>query len=200
MLWCYDNAIANDLKRSLTPNGDVNPVVKVCDQEGVIELIAQMQEDQISFPIIVLTRKPDTPVDKRRTNFTRMKQGIPVLIDTDDNNVYYEKVIPIELGYDLTVLATNTADMDELVKELLFKYMETFFIKFQLPYESKKMIRFGVSVDGDTEISRKSGYFEYIQGGILYQSIISLRCEGAVLVSYTPQRLKREDVTIKLED
>lgn len=199
MLWCYDNAIVKDLKQSLTPDGGMNPIVKVCDQEGVIGLIAQMQEDEISFPIVVLTRKPDTPIDKTRTNFTRMKRGIPVVIDTDNNNVYYEKVIPIELGYDLTVLATNTADMDELVKELLFKYMETFFIKFQLPYESKKMVRFGVSVDGNTEISRKSGYFEYIQGGILYQTIISLKCEGAVLVSYTPQRLRREETRIGIE-
>lgn len=199
MLWCYDNAIANDLKRSLSPDGQMNPVVKVCDQEGVIELIAQMQEDEISFPIIVITRNPNTPVDKTRTNFTKMKRGVPVCIDGDTNNVYYEKVIPIELGYELTVLATNTADMDELVKELLFKYMETFFIKFQLPYEYKKMIRFGITVDGNTDISRKSGYFEYIQGGILYQTIISLKCEGAVLVSYTPQRLKREDTRIELE-
>lgn len=198
MLYLYDNAIAEDLQRSFNPTSQLNPEVKVVDPEGVISLIAQMQEDRISFPIVVLTRHEDTPIDNTRTNFTRMHRGIATVIDPDTNELYYEKVIPIKLSYDLTVLATNTADMDELVKELLFKYLSMYFIKFQLPYECRRPVRFGVSVDPETEISRKSGQFEYIDGGTLHQAIITLKCEGAVLVSYTPVKLKRgvQDVEI----
>lgn len=198
MLYLYDNAIAEDLQRSFNPTSQLNPEVKVVDPEGVISLIAQMQEDRISFPIVVLTRHEDTPIDNTRTNFTRMHRGIATVIDPDTNELYYEKVIPIKLSYDLTILATNTADMDELVKELLFKYLSMYFIKFQLPYECRRPVRFGVSVDPETEISRKSGQFEYIDGGTLHQAIITLKCEGAVLVSYTPVKLKRgvQDVEI----
>ena len=191
MLYVYDDAIAEDLRRSFNPSSDINPVVKVVDAEGVLDLIAQIQEDSIQFPIVVLTRHEDTPIDKTRTNFTRMHKGVVTVIDPDTNELYYEKSIPVLLSYDLTVLTTNTADMDELVKELLFKYMSMYFIKFTLPYECRRDVRFGVSIDPDTEISRKSGQFEYIQGGTLHQTIISLRCEGAVLVSYTPVKLRR---------
>lgn len=195
MLWCYDNAIADDLKQSFANDSEVCPQVKVLDNEGVLALIAQMQEDKITFPIVVITRHEDTPVDSNRTNFTRMHKGMPTVIDKN-NYIYYEKAIPIQLGYDLTVLATNTADMDEMVKELLFKYSSMYFIKMTLPYEGNRQIRFGVSVDSDTQISRKSGYFEYIEGGVLHQSIITLKCDGAVMVSYTPRRLKMEALDV----
>lgn len=198
MLYLYDNAIADDLRRSFNPSSDVNPEVKVVDAEGVLSLIAQMQEDKISFPIVVLTRHEDTSVDNTRTNFTRMHKGVVAVIDSDTNNLYYEKVIPIKLSYDLTILATNTADMDELVKELLFKYLSMYFIKFTLPYECKRPVRFGVSIDPETEISRKSGQFEYIEGGTLHQTIITLKCDGAVLVSYTPAKLRRSAPEVEL--
>lgn len=188
MLWCYDNAIADDLRKSLTPIGECNPTVEVCDAESVIDLIAQIQDDNIQFPIVVITRNPDTPIDTKRYNFARCHSGIATTIDKN-NYIYYEKALPIELSYDITVLATNTADMDEMVKELLFKYTEMYFIKFELPYESKRMLEFGVSIDPDTNITGKSGYLEYLRSGRLYQSIISLKCHGAVLLSYTPERL-----------
>lgn len=191
MLYNYDNAIAEDLRKSFNPEGEINPVVKVVDPDSVLELIAQIQEDQISFPIVVLTRNPDTPIDKTRRNFTHMHRGVLTVIDPETNNMYYEKVIPIELSYDITVLATNTADRDELVKELLFKYTSMYFIKFTLPYECKRVVRFGIEIDPDGEISNKSGTFDYLDGGTLYQTIINLKCQGAVLVSYTPVKLQR---------
>lgn len=191
MLYNYDNAIAEDLKRSFNPNNVINPAVRVVDAEGVLDLIAQIQEDQISFPVVVLTRNPDTPIDKNRRNFTYMHKGVASVMDPDSNNLYYEKVIPIELGYSLTVLATNTADLDELVKELMFKYISQYFITFTLPYECKRKVRFGISIDEDADIERKSGTFEYVEGGTLYQAIIPLKIDGAVLVSYTPAKLQR---------
>ena len=191
MLYLYDEAIAEDLRNSFNPSGSMNPVVKVIDSEAITQIVAQIQEDQITFPLVVLTRHEDTPIDESRTNFTRMHKGVAAVIDTETNNLYYEKVIPIKLSYDLTVLTTNTADMDELVRELLFKYIEMYFIAFTLPYECKRKVRFGINIDPNSDISRKSGSFDYIDGGKLHQSIITLKCEGAVLVSYTPSKLQR---------
>lgn len=200
MLYKYDNAIAEDLRRSFNPNGCVNPVVKVVDADGAIGLLAQIQNDDVKFPAVVLTRNTDTPIDKDRVNFTYMHRGVPVVIDTDTNELYYEKVIPIELSYDVTVLATNTADRDELVRELLFKYVSMYFIAFELPYESKRKIRFGLQVDPDGEMSNKSGSFDYIDGGQLYQTVFTLKCHGAVLVSYTPAKLQRGVIELELDN
>ena len=86
--------------------------------------------------------------------------------------------------------------MDELVRELLFKYTDMYFLTMRLPYESDRKIRFGVTINSDTNIERSSGLSQYIAGGQIYQSIISLKVDGAVLLSYTPVKLRRSSYEI----
>lgn len=191
MLYCYDNAIVDDLIQSFNPNSVQNPVVKVISPDKILGLAAQIHDDKISFPIVALNRDESTSIDLDRMNFTRMHFGIQSVLDTETNELYYEKSIPIKLSYDLTVLTTNTADRDELLKELLFKYGNMYFLTIQLPYYCKRKIRFGITLNTESEIRHSSGNFEYLENGQLYQTIIPLRCEGCVLVSYTPAKLKR---------
>lgn len=193
MLYLYDNALAKNLSESIDCSSEANSIVKVIEPEGVTDLMAQIQEDRVSFPLICLFRNEDNPIDTARTNFTQMKRGIPVSFDNNKNNMYYEKAIPIELGYTLTILTTNTADMDEIVKELMFKYMSEYFISIDLPYEADRKIRFGVQID-ENSITKKSGSLQYLKEGSLYQTQIGLKCDGAVLLSYTPRHLQRQSI------
>lgn len=189
MLYCYDNAIAEDLQRSF--NTDIN-IIKVADSDIYTELAAQSENDQLKFPMIGLTRASDIDIDTNRLNFTRLHKGVPTVFDNKTNDIYYEQVVPINLSYDLTVLASNTADSDELVRELIFKYTKMYFITMQLPYESDRKIKFGVVLDANRTISRKSGLIETIHSGTIYQTILTLKCEGCVLVSYNPVKLKTQ--------
>ena len=193
MLYNYDNALAKDLEDSFNSN----ICVKVVDAEKGIDLAAQVENDSISFPLVLLTRYPDAPIDKNRYNFTRAHKGVATVIDKEKNELYFEKAVPVELKYDLTILTTNTVDRDELVKELLFKYTSMYFVSMDLPYESTRKIRFGVSVDVESEISNKSGVLDYLDSGTVYQSIIPLRCEGCVMLSYTPVKLKRSQLEVQ---
>lgn len=193
MLYNYDNALAKDLENSF--NSSI--CVKVVDAEKGIDLAAQAENDEISFPLVLLTRYPDAPIDKNRYNFTRAHKGVATVIDKEKNELYFEKAIPVDLKYDLTILTTNTADRDELVKELIFKYTSMYFVSMDLPYESTRKIRFGVSVDVESEISNKSGVLDYLDSGTVYQSIIPLRCEGCVMLSYTPVKLKRSQLEVQ---
>ena len=191
MIYLYDNAICNDLERSFNPVADgQKPVVKVIGPEQIIGLAAQIEEDKIGFPLIAVTRN-DYQIDKSRLNFTRSHFGIASVFDKETNMLYYEKAVPITLSYNLTLLTTNQADMDELVRELLFKYVSMYFLTIKLPYESDRKVRFGISINGDTNIDRSSGSLEYIESGTLYQSIINLQCDGCCLVTYTPAHLMR---------
>lgn len=196
MLYLYDNAIVEDLQKSFNPNNTSDPVVKVFSPEEITGLVAQIKEDNITFPIIALDRQPGVSIDTDRTNFTRIHKGVQSVIDKKTNELYYEKVIPITLEYDMSVLTTNTADMDELVRELIFKYSNMYFLVISLPYECNRKVRFGVVIKPE-DIERKSGSYEYLSAGQLYESVIHLRCEGCVMVSYTPAKLTRVDYDIQ---
>lgn len=190
MIYLYDNAIVKDIKASLIPESGISSV-SVCGPEVMVDLAAQFGDDNISLPLIGLTRDLDMPIDTDRNNFTRLHKGVISVMDTDTNELYYEKVIPVKLGYSITILASNIADRDELERELLFKYSQMYFLTIQLPYEAKRKVRFGITIDEDSAIEHKTGVVEYITEGQLYQSIIHLKCEGCVLVHYTPQKLRR---------
>ena len=190
MIYLYDNVIAKDLENSLASGSGV----RVVEPEDAIGIAAQLQNDDIKFPLVVLHRNPNTPVDTNRTNFTRIHKGVATVIDKETNNIYYEKAIPIDLKYAITVLTTRVADMDEIVKELLFKYYNMYFLTLELPYESKRKIRFGITIDQNEGIERSSSVKEYLANGTLHQTIIPLRCEGCMLVSYTPVHLKHFDI------
>ena len=200
MIYCYDNAFVDDLKKSFNPANVPNPVVKVIDPENVIGLAAQMQDDNIRYPIVAVTRSEDLQVDTDRTNFSRIHKGVVSVIDPDTNELYYERAIPITLSYSLTVLTTSTAELDEIVRELMFKYSSMYFITFTLPYECKRKVRFGVTLDTTSNIDRSSASGEYLSSGQLYQAIVPLRCEGCVLVSYTPAKLRRIQYDIDYKD
>lgn len=185
MIYLYDQAVCDDLNRSLGED-----TVRVIDPEAAVDVLAQIKDDNIKFPVVVVTRSTEYNVDTSRINFTLSHFGIPASIDIDTNKIYNERALPIDLNYNLTVLATNTADMDELMKELIFKYIHMFFLTIKLPYESDRKIRFGISITPGSTISQSSGSVEYIKTGKLYQSILPLKCEGCVLLSYVPHQLQ----------
>lgn len=199
MLYLYDRAISRDLEKSFNPENVPNPVVKVVDPEAAIGIAAQIQDDAIQYPVVVVNRNPSAPIDRSLLNFTRLHRGVSAVLDEETNELYYERAVPVDLRYALTVLATNTADMDELVRELVFKYTNMYFLSIQLPYEADRRVRFGVILDPNSDIERSSGNLEYIQGGKLYQAIIPLKIEGAVMVSYTSAKLRRLQHEIDLD-
>ena len=190
MLWAYDDAVVEDLTRCIDPSGKAGSTVKMMGDEGIIGVLAQLQDDRITFPAVFVSRHSDTPLDQKRYNFSRMHKGVPAVYDSETNNIYMEKMVPIDLRYDLHVLATNTADMDEMIRELLFRYSEMFFITMEVPYESKRKIRFGIAINPNNSITRKSSVTEYVESGKLFESILELECQGAVLLSYVPRHMQ----------
>lgn len=195
MIYLYDNAIVDNLVGSFNQDDTQGAVVKVVSPDDVLGLVAQAKEDQINFPVVALIRDPDSgSIDTTRVNFTQMVKGTQAMMDTDTNMIYNERAIPIKLSYSMTVLATNTIDIDEIVRELVFKYTKMYFLTITLPYEVKRQIRFGISIDREKDIERSSGNAEYLQKGSLHQAIIPLKCDGAVMVHYTPAHLRRTQI------
>ena len=65
-----------------------------------------------------------------------------------------------------------------------------YYLTIEAPYESKRKIRFGVAINPDTNIQRKSANSEYLESGKLYESIIELQCQGAVMLDYTARHMQ----------
>lgn len=191
MIWLYDKVIVDDLRSSFDSDAVDTPVVSVVPPEDVVSIAAQVQDDKLHFPIIAVTREEATPIDSDLTNFTRMHKGVATVFDSEKNELYFEKAIPVKLSYNLVCMSTNTADIDELIRELLFKYTSQYFLTIQVPYESKRKIRFGVRVNPEDEITWYSTTSNYLQEGKLHSAGIHLYIDGAVLLHYTPVKLRR---------
>lgn len=190
MLWAYDEAIVKDLSECINPDGGASNAVRMIGDAGMAGILAQLQDDKISFPCVYLQRDDETPLDSSRYNFTRLHKGVSSVYDPEKNNIYMEKSVPIKLNYELHVLATNTAEMDEIIRELVFRYSSMYYLTMVVPYESKRKLRFGIAINPDTSITRRSGTSEYISTGKLYESIIELECQGAVMLTYTPRHMQ----------
>lgn len=189
MLYLYDRAIVDDIKASLT--GAANPNVIATDAENFPGIIAQMQNDTITYPLILVQRGEDAVIDTNLTNFSRYQFGVPCVFDNDKNNVYFERALPVKLEYTLRIITTNVADRDELARELFYKYISMYFLTIQLPYESDRKVRFAVNVDFDYGIKNESQSFDYLASGALYQATIVLKTLGCVSLTYTPRHLQR---------
>lgn len=199
MIYIYDNALTEDLLDSFNPERVPNPVVKVIDPESAIDVAAQIQNDEIRFPIVAIFRDTNLHIAQDRMNFTRLHSGVAAGFDKESNNFYKERAIPIDLSYTLTVVTTRMADLDEIVRELLFKYSTMYFIDVTLPYEVPRKTRFGVQVKPGTDINYSSTTNAYNKGGKLYQAEIPLVCEGTVLISYVEKKLTRLAVDPDIE-
>lgn len=190
MLYLYDDAIVSDIKNSINSD-NANPNVIISDPDAFPGLLAQMQNDTITYPLIIVKRDEDMPIISELYNFSRAQFGIPAAFDNKTNNIYYEKSIPLDIQYTITIISTNVVDTDELARELFYKYLSQYFLTIRLPYESDRKIRFGIEIDLAYGIKRESGAFDYIKSGSLYKSTIHLKTNGCVSLSYTPQHLTR---------
>jgi len=189
VLYLYDRAICDNLKASLTDAANQN--VFLTTPENYPGILAQIQDDTITYPLILLHREDDVQIIKELMNFTRYQFGVPCSFDNKTNNVYYERALPVGLNYTLRILSTTVAETDELARELFYKYISMYYLTIQLPYESDRKLRFGISVDPDYGIKRESGSAEYTQTGSLYQSTMMLKTEGCVSLTYTSRHLQR---------
>ena len=200
MIYVYDDAICEDLRNSFAKDSYGNCVVSVVPPDDIISIAAQVQEDKIHYPLIALSRPDNIPIDSSRMNFTRSHTGVATVFDNDTNNIYSEKVMPLKLQYTLICMATNTADIDELIRELIFKYTSQYFITIKIPYESKRKIRCGLRIDPDEEIQWYSTTSKYLEEGKLHSAGITLYIDGAVLVHYTRARLRRLSTEVEIQN
>ena len=198
MLYLYDQAIRDDLMKSLDSD-NANPNVFITDAENYPGILAQIQDDTITYPLILIKRDDDMAIDTQLAQFTRYQFGVPASIDKENNLIYYERALPVKLSYTVRILSHNVVDTDEMARELFYKYISMYYLTIRSPYESDRKMRFGLSVDMDAGIQRESSSAEYLTNGALYQSTIRLNTEGCVSLTYTSRHLTREVMSTDID-
>ena len=91
MLYLYDEAICEDLKNSF--NKDVAPcvTVKSIDTANIIGITAQLQNDEITLPIVAVVRDDNYQIDQERTNFTLMHNfRLVIAYHTQGQEIYWQ--------------------------------------------------------------------------------------------------------------
>lgn len=190
MIYLYDEAICRDIQESFAVDENNEPIVRVVAPDAIIALNAQMQSDVIKFPLISVERD-GWSIDNNRTNFTTIHRGQLSNFDSKNNNLYYERALPINIKYTITVMAESLIDTDELIRELLFKYYDTYFLEIKLPYESDRIIRFGIQADVDAQINRSVATLEYLQSGKINQTSLDIYTQGCILLHYKERHLMK---------
>ena len=66
MLYLYDDAIIEDLRKSFNPAQVPNPAVSVVNAEQIVDIAAQIQDDKLKFPLVSVYRKSDVQIDSQR--------------------------------------------------------------------------------------------------------------------------------------
>lgn len=190
MLYLYDRAIVDDIRQSINSE-NANPNVFISDAETYPGIFAQMQNDTITYPLILVERDENMEIITDLVNFTRAHKGIPAAFDSETNTIYNERALPVNIAYTVRILSTNKADVDELSRELFYKYLSMYYLTIQLPYESDRKIRFGIATDYGYGMKAESCNPKYLQDGSLYQTTLHFNTHGCVMLSYTGRHVER---------
>ena len=178
MMTLYDKSIVNALMRRFNQDASQGVVVNIISPEYIEGLDSQIREGKCRFPVVALVRK-DMPysIDTGRTIYTTIPKG-KVYTQADVKNYYTEPegFVPIKQPYSLTVLTTDTAQMEAIVKAIQELLSNMKFLSIDHPTRANEKIRFGVVVDSTREIQKSSS-------GQMHQTIIPLSCEGGVIKS-----------------
>lgn len=147
MVYLYDNAIINDLRRIITDNR-----ITITPFENLIRTISKSENDVISLPIVSITRTNWTILSNRphAMKFDGALSDIS-LVNQEDTKVTNLQAIPIRINYLIDVWTRTRLDNDNLFRELIFYYSTNPTLKIQIPYGIDANKNFNIIFDNDVE-------------------------------------------------
>lgn len=129
----YDDAIVAKLKNWMPQTTDL----RVLGPDETTRLYAAIADDtedsKITLPLIALSRNKDFSIEstiKQPKSF----QGLKIKNDVVNNSTALMNVIPINTTYQLDILAKTRLEVDEYVRQFLFKLINNPLIIIDIPY------------------------------------------------------------------
>lgn len=180
----YDDILVAKILKWL-PEATNLRVLGPSESKKLFELTADDIKDQpFKLPIISLTRSKDIELlstIKQPKSYEGLK-----LLSTPEETLHFN-VIPIKLLYDLTIYTKTEEEVDEYVRNFLFKLINNPVIKVRIPYNNTQ-IEHVANIRVLSNISDTSDISERIFSGQFHCWTIQLEIQDAFLFSLPYRR------------
>ena len=184
-VYAYDQAIVDDFKIrfNYTKDGKLktNNNVYITNSENVFNIIGDIENDNIQFPIISITRLGWSLV-----NFSNDFQNNSGLLYgyMDDEKTNRKKqvrlqAIPINIDYQIDIWTQNRIDNDILARELVWYYYQNPQMQVKIPHGLNVNHVFNVFFELD--VTDNSDISEHNSRGRYYRQTFGLTVDDAYL-------------------
>ena len=132
----YDDILTVKLRKWLPDNSTLR-VLGPSETKRLFEITAEDSKDApVQLPIVTLNRHKDIEILTTTKN-PRSYDGL-TLLATPDKTLQLN-VIPIKLLYDLVIYTKTEEEIDEYVRNFLFKLINNPVIKVHIPYNNAQI-------------------------------------------------------------
>ena len=181
----YDEAITNKIKGWLADSSKLR-VLSPDESNRIIQLNAEDSKDEpLKLPLIAISRNKDIEIE---STIKQNKSFDGLIIGKDDNTAttIHLNVIPIKTTYQLDIYTKKRIEVDEYVRQYLFKLINNPQIIIEIPYNNY-IVRHTANLRVLNTISDTSDIPTHIFNGQFYKWTIQLELQDGFLFSI-PQR------------
>lgn len=183
MFYLYDDALIRTL-RSWTGDGKIT----VNKYELLFPYRADVASDKVQLPIISVSRASPKILN---TNKTPLSVDGMKFVETDPRKrndrpikIPRLRAIPVRLHYQIDVITRNLEENDNIIRELVFKFINNPTLKVDIPYKGCELShKFNLMLSEDIEDN--SDITEHLNLGETYRQTLDLFTDDAYLFSYS---------------
>ena len=181
----YDEAITNKIKGWLADSSKLR-VLSPDESNRIIQLNAEDSKDEpLKLPLIAISRNKDIEIEstiKQNKSF----DGLIIGKDYNTATTIHLNVIPIKTTYQLDIYTKKRIEVDEYVRQYLFKLINNPQIIIEIPYNNY-IVRHTANLRVLNTISDTSDIPTHIFNGQFYKWTIQLELQDGFLFSI-PQK------------
>lgn len=174
----YDEAIINHFREILDDER-----IFILPVEYAIRFTAQLQKDDVRFPLISTTRL-NYSIRQSDVNFTGLRRGGYQNRESNGINTFAQ-IIPIRIEYQMDVFTVDKRTGDELVRELIFHIMQNPTLQVDVPYDLEMIHNFNIFLESD--VVDNSDTIEHLDKGVKFRNTLSFYTDDAYLFASKKQ-------------
>jgi hypothetical protein len=177
----YDEAVTQKIKGWLADSSKLR-VLSPDESTRLIQLQAEDSGDEpLKLPLIVISRNKDLEIEsaiKQNKSF----DGLTVGKDSETNSTVHLNVIPIKTTYQIDFYTKKRIEVDEYIRQYLFKLINNPQIIIEIPYNNY-LIRHTANLRVLNTVSDTSDISTHIFPGQFYRWTIQLELQDGFLFS-----------------